>query len=502
MESDLEIEHKPHENKKLKSETINEASSKVLHLRGIAPQLTDTEVLLLGLNFGNLKNVLFLKAKGQAFLDFENLEDAMEMVNFFRTNNTSFFSKRIFAQYSTHQELTTDPNNSNNQTATTLLREASDLYNISKKGGKNTVLRITIVNNLYPVNLEALHQIFSKFGLILKIITFTKNNQYQALIQMKDSQIANNAKNGLDGKNIYNGCCRLQIEFSKLASLEVKFNNDKSRDYTSILLPTGEIKQTQENCLLSESHLINSQLTASHHFGNSQLQANHFNNSQLSLFSGPSSIENRDLGMHMQNKNELTSPVVLVTNLNEQFATPDALFTLFGVYGDVIRVKILFNKKDSALINFVNNIQASTALDNLDNFKLWTKQIRVFPSKHASVQMPKDEKSDSGLTKDFSNSPLHRFKKPGSKNFNNIFPPSATLHLSNIPTNVQEQDFYELFSKYGTVKGFRFFQNDHKMALIQMSSTDEGINALIGTHNHQLAENMHLRVAFSKLSTI
>lgn len=36
------------------------------------------------------------------------------------------------------------------------------------------------------------------------------------------------------------------------------------------------------------------------------------------------------------------------------------------------------------------------------------------------------------LRTDFSGSPLHRFKKPGSKNFQNIFPPSATLHLSNI----------------------------------------------------------------------
>jgi hypothetical protein len=38
-----------------------------------------------------------------------------------------------------------------------------------------------------------------------------------------------------------------------------------------------------------------------------------------------------------------------------------------------------------------------------------------------------------GLTKDFTNSPLHRFKKPGSKNYNNIFPPGNVLHLSNIP---------------------------------------------------------------------
>lgn len=40
---------------------------------------------------------------------------------------------------------------------------------------------------------------------------------------------------------------------------------------------------------------------------------------------------------------------------------------------------------------------------------------------------------DAGLTKDYISSPLHRFKKPGSKNYQNIYPPSGTLHLSNIP---------------------------------------------------------------------
>ena len=192
------------------------------------------------------------------------------------------------------------------------------------------------------------------------------------------------------------------------------------------------------------------------------------------------------------------SPVLLISNLNEELVTPEALFTLFGVYGDVLRVKILFNKKDSALINFSNGQQAATAQMNLDRCKLWNKQIRVFPSKHLTVQMPKDGTPDSGLTKDFSNSPLHRFKKPGSKNFNNIFPPSQTLHLSNIPATVSEQDIKDLFTTYGTVKGFKFFQKDRKMALIQMESAEEAITALIATHNYQLADNMHLRCTFSK----
>ena len=44
----------------------------------------------------------------------------------------------------------------------------------------------------------------------------------------------------LNGQNIYNGCCALQIDFSKLQSLNVKYNNDKSRDYTNPILPSSE----------------------------------------------------------------------------------------------------------------------------------------------------------------------------------------------------------------------------------------------------------------------
>ena len=33
----------------------------------------------------------------------------------------------------------------------------------------------------------------------------------------------------LDSQNIYNGCCTLRIDFSKLSNLTVKFNNEKTR---------------------------------------------------------------------------------------------------------------------------------------------------------------------------------------------------------------------------------------------------------------------------------
>uniref|UniRef100_A0A8C6WUK5 Polypyrimidine tract binding protein 2 n=1 Tax=Neogobius melanostomus TaxID=47308 RepID=A0A8C6WUK5_9GOBI len=171
------------------------------------------------------------------------------------------------------------------------------------------------------------------------------------------------------------------------------------------------------------------------------------------------------------------------------------------VYGDVQRVKILYNKKDSALVQLCDGSQAQLAMSHLNGLKMNGKVIRVTMSKHQSVALPRDSLDDHGLTKDFTNSPLHRFKKPGSKNFQNIFPPSATLHISNIPQDMTEEDLRLLFSNTGgTVKAFKFFQ-DHKMALIQMSTVEEATQALIELHNYSLGGSQYLRVSFSK-STI
>lgn len=93
--------------------------------------------------------------------------------------------------------------------------------------GQSPVLRIIVENLFYPVTLDVLHQvrpqepgqgclpwagrrrsrrpafqIFSKFGTVLKIITFTKNNQFQALLQYADPVSAQHAKlvSGLLGR--------------------------------------------------------------------------------------------------------------------------------------------------------------------------------------------------------------------------------------------------------------------------------------------------------------
>lgn len=97
-----------------------------------------------------------------------------------------------------------------------------------------------------------------------------------------------------------------------------------------------------------------------------------------------------------------------------------------------------------------------TALYYLNGQSIWGKPLKIAVSKFNVVQMPKED-TDVGLTKDFANSPLHRFRKPNSKNFQNIYAPNNTLHLSNIPATISEEEIRALFDAKGyTITGFKF----------------------------------------------
>ncbi|XP_072314303.1 polypyrimidine tract-binding protein 1a isoform X2 [Eucyclogobius newberryi] len=503
--------------------------SRVVHVRKLPNDINEAEVISLGLPFGKVTNLLMLKGKNQAFLELNSEECAQTMVSYYSSVTPVIRNHPVFLQYSTHKELKTD-NSPNQVRAQAALQAVNALHggpmgsmaiptDTSSLGGptsQSPVLRVIVENLFYPVTLDVLHQIFSKFGTVLKIITFTKNNQFQALIQYADAMTAQHAKLSLDGQNIYNACCTLRISFSKLTSLNVKYNNDKSRDYTRPDLPTADAQPSVDP--MTAAAFAPGLISASP-YGGAHAFPPAFAIQQaggLSMPGIPSALASLGMGhsgmaaaaaaASRLGLTGLTAAaghnVLLVSNLNPESVTPHCLFILFGVYGDVMRVKILFNKKENALVQMSDGTQAQLAMSHLNGQRLHGRAMRVTLSKHTTVQLPREGHEDQGLTKDFSNSPLHRFKKPGSKNYSNIFPPSATLHLSNIPPSVMEDDLKRLFGSCGaTVKAFKFFQKDRKMALIQMGSVEEAIECLIEFHNHDLGENHHLRVSFSK-STI
>uniref|UniRef100_A0A671Y3B8 Polypyrimidine tract binding protein 2b n=1 Tax=Sparus aurata TaxID=8175 RepID=A0A671Y3B8_SPAAU len=469
--------------------------SRVLHIRKLPNEVSETEVIALGLPFGKL--ILWDEDETRTVISYSA---AITMVNYYTAVTPQVRNTPVFIQYSNHKELKTD--SALNQRAQAVLQAVSAVQDGNSPSSDpgvldlapppSPVLRIIIDNMFYPVTLDVLQQIFSKFGTVMKIITFTKNNQFQALLQFSDPVNAQQAKLSLDGQNIYNSCCTLRIDFSKLVNLNVKYNNDKSRDYTRPDLPTGdgESANKDHSLLGTPSGALASYSSGGGYSSSLSLSQGGGAISPLSAAAAAAAAAGR-----VALSGSGVSGVLLASNLNEEVPL------ILRVYGDVQRVKILYNKKDSALIQLSDGNQAQLAMSHLNGQKVFGKVMRVTLSKHQTVALPREGLDDQLLTKDFSGSPLHRFKKPGSKNFQNIFPPSATLHLSNIRDGVGEDDLRLLFSNSGgTVKAFKFFQ-DRKMSLIQMSSVEEAIQALMDLHNYDMGGNHHLKVSFSK-STI
>uniref|UniRef100_A0A8D3BM34 Polypyrimidine tract binding protein 3 n=1 Tax=Scophthalmus maximus TaxID=52904 RepID=A0A8D3BM34_SCOMX len=485
------------------SERAQCAPSRVLHLRQLPGDVSEQEVLALGLPFGRVSKLITLRSKNQAFLEMASEEAAVTMVNYYTTATPTVRNQPVFIQYSNHRELKTDNLTNHRAQAALQAITAAAVHSGSMAAGgegrglapgQSPVLRIIVENLFYPVTLEVLQQIFSKFGSVLKIITFTRNNQFQALLQFSDAVHAQHAQASLDGQNIYNSCCTLRIDFSKLSSLNVKYNNDKSRDFTRGDLPTGEMEPAAAfGVALSP-------------YGAAAFPPTFHQHTGLTMATIPGSLVSSPR-VSLQVAPPAVHSVLLVSNLNPEVrghtVTHNFIDTVC-VYGDVQRVKILFNKQENALVQMSDATQAQLAMSHLNGQRLHGNVIRVTLSKHPVVQLPRGGagEEEQALTRDFSGSALHRFKKPGSKNFNNIFPPSATLHLSNIPSTVSEEVLKDLFSTGGfPVKAFKFFQKDRKMALMQLASVEEAVEALIALHDHQLDHNQHLRVSFSK-STI
>jgi len=81
------------------------------------------------------------------------------MVDYFTSVPAMLNGRQIFTQFSNHGELRTDPTNRTNQQAHVALAQATDLYETAQKGGPNCVLRVSIMNMLFPVTIDVLYQV-------------------------------------------------------------------------------------------------------------------------------------------------------------------------------------------------------------------------------------------------------------------------------------------------------------------------------------------------------
>ncbi len=77
-------------------------------------------------------------------------------------------------------------------------------------------------------------------GTIVKLVIFSKQGKDQALVQFERPEDAATAMDRFQGKNISSGCNTLNIQYSNLGDITVKYNDDRSYDFTNPNLPASD----------------------------------------------------------------------------------------------------------------------------------------------------------------------------------------------------------------------------------------------------------------------
>uniref|UniRef100_A0ACD5VUB0 Uncharacterized protein n=1 Tax=Avena sativa TaxID=4498 RepID=A0ACD5VUB0_AVESA len=439
--------------------------SRVIHIRNVGHEISESDLLQVVQPFGTVAKLVMLRAKNQALVQMEDLASSVSAIQCYTTIQPSVRGRNVYLQYSSHQELTTD--------------QSSHGRN-PDQDEPNRILLVTVHHMLYPMTVEVLHQVFSPYGFVEKIVTFQKSAGFQALIQFESRQSAIQAAGALHGRNIYDGCCQLDIQYSNLSELQVHYNNDRSRDFTNPSLPTEQRPRSSQPGFNDPSTL----------FGFQQPGAAYAQMGQAAMVAA---AFGGTLPPGVTGTNDRCT--LIVSNLNSDKVDTDKLFNLFSIYGNIVRIKILHNKPDHALVQMADGLQAELAVHYLKGAMLLGQKLEVNFSKYPSITPAPD-------AHDYSNSNLNRFNTNVVKNYRHCCAPTKVIHISALPQDITEDAILDHMGEHGTIAKSKLFEAGGKtQALVQFESEEEATEALVSKHASKL-EGSTIRISFSQMQNI
>ncbi|XP_042494757.1 polypyrimidine tract-binding protein homolog 3-like isoform X2 [Macadamia integrifolia] len=443
--------------------------SKVIHIRNVGHEISENDLLQLVQPFGVVAKLVMLRAKNQALLQMQDVASAVSALQYYTNVQPSVRGRNVYIQFSSHQELTTMDQNVQGRKG-------------DQDSQPNRILLVTIQHLLYPITVEVLHQVFSPHGFVEKIVTFQKSAGSQALIQYQSRLSAVSARNALQGRNIYDGCCTLDIQFSNLSELQVNYNNERSRDFTNPSLPSEQKGRSSQPGYGDAGGMYALQpgagAVAFPQMGNAAAIAAAFGGG---LPPGISGTNDRC--------------TILVSNLNTDRIDEDKLFNLFSIYGNIVRIKFLRNKPDHALVQMGDGFQAELAVHFLKGAMLFGKRLEVNFSKHANITSAPD-------THEYVNSNLNRFNRNAAKNYRYCCSPTKMIHLSTIPQDITEDEIISHLEEHGNIVNTKLFEgNGKKQALVLFETEEQATEALVCKHASTIDGSV-IRISFSQLQTI
>lgn len=185
----------------------------------------------------------------------------------------------------------------------------------------------------------------------------------------------------------------------------------------------------------------------------------------------------------------------------------DQLFFLFSNFGQVIRIKILNSKDNTALIQFQDSQQASQAMNTMNHARIFGNTVDINISKHSFIRPPlAAADGGDGKTVDYEHSPLNRYGNSQYSQTRNVAPPTNTLHISNLSPSTTQETLTTHLSQAGEVEGIKLFDNTSTssgsgrakyMALVQYHDAEVAIEAMCLLHN-SVVDGQNIRLSFTR----
>ncbi|XP_024521601.1 polypyrimidine tract-binding protein homolog 2 isoform X2 [Selaginella moellendorffii] len=199
-------------------ELPNPSPCKVLHLRNLAQDVAEDDLVELVRPFGRVSGIVLLRTWNQAFVQMQDIAKAFLVIRHFASRQATVRGRDVSIQFSARKEL------------------------YPAEETCSAILLVTMLDSVCHVTVDALHQTFKSFGPIEKIAIFPQSTVLaQALIQYASPRDAREAKHRLHKSKILNGSCTMEIQYSRTDEVRVACNNDLSRYYVPVFFSPSHV---------------------------------------------------------------------------------------------------------------------------------------------------------------------------------------------------------------------------------------------------------------------
>jgi len=190
--------------------------------------------------------------------------------------------------------------------------------------------------------------------------------------------------------------------------------------------------------------------------------------------------------------NSMPERKVLILNNISKNIGPAQLAKLIGCYGDVLRIKFIYKKQESAFVVVRDEEHAQRVIHHLNGQHVFDgPPLAIDFSRHQTLTPFRGGEFEIEIDPDDR---CHRYTFRGAaRELRTLTAPTKTLHLSNIASGVDEQDVAD----YMDAIAFEFLRTKKGMGYCKFNSIREAAASLMAKHGTRF-QGSRLRVSFTR----